>query len=147
MWQLARKSQEVPGNLEQFHEYVIRFLQHDKRFHEIILETAGNTRLTALIGDYRDFVTTHGAVTFGKTRDLAEAVGEHERVLRALAVNDQKRAAYWMYCHLAGTGRQLVESVKREQQAAGVSIELRSWFDFPWFDEKFGNPARFVSEP
>jgi DNA-binding GntR family transcriptional regulator len=85
-----------------------RFMDHDQRFHDVILRAAGNARLAAVVAGVRDAVRGRGASTVGRSRDLGEILAEHEAILAALRAGKPKRAAKAMRAHLLSTGRLLV---------------------------------------
>jgi DNA-binding GntR family transcriptional regulator len=84
------------------------FMAHDQRFHEIVLDAAGNRRLVALVDGLRDHVRLRGASTVGRSRDLREIHAEHVRIRDALRAGDAAGAAAAMRAHLLATGALLV---------------------------------------
>jgi DNA-binding GntR family transcriptional regulator len=84
------------------------FMAHDTRFHEILLTTAGNRRLAALVGQLRDLVRFRGASTVGRSRDLRTIHAEHVEVMAALRARDPSAAAERMRAHLLNTARLLL---------------------------------------
>lgn len=86
------------------------FMAHDRRFHALLLEAAGNQRLAALVADLRDQVNLRGASTVGRGRDLRAIYDEHERIVAALRDGDQEAVAEAMRRHLEQTRRLLVEA-------------------------------------
>ncbi|HEX2312627.1 MAG TPA: GntR family transcriptional regulator [Thermomonospora sp.] len=91
-----------------------RFMEHDRRFHALILDAAGNSLLTATVGNLRDTITTVGASTVDQTRSLADIAAEHDPVLAALAAGDAEAAAEAMRRHVAHTGELLLAQVAAE---------------------------------
>jgi DNA-binding GntR family transcriptional regulator len=84
------------------------FMAHDQRFHEIVLDGAGNRRLSAQVDQLRDQVRLRGASTVGRSRDLPAIHAEHVAIRDALRARDPDRAAAAMRAHLVATGRLLV---------------------------------------
>jgi DNA-binding GntR family transcriptional regulator len=84
------------------------FMAHDQRFHEIVLDAAGNRRLAAQVDQLRDHVRLRGASTVGRSRDLATIHAEHIAVRDALRARDADAAAAAMRAHLVATGTLLV---------------------------------------
>jgi len=80
------------------------FMDHDERFHELILLAAGNRRLAAIVGGLRDTVRGRGASTVGRSRSPDEIQAEHGAILDALRSQDQERAGAAMRYHLRRTG-------------------------------------------
>lgn len=101
----------------------VRFMTHDRRFHELILQAAGNSRLAGIIGTLRDHVTSRGPSTIGRSRGLDEVLTEHQAIMDALEASDAPRTAAAMREHLVTTGRLLV------RQQGGTEEEL-SWADW-----------------
>ena len=84
------------------------FMAHDQRFHEIVLDAAGNRRLAMQVDQLRDQVRLRGASTVGRSRDLATIIREHVAIRDALRARDAAAAATAMRAHLVATGRLLV---------------------------------------
>ena len=80
------------------------FMDHDERFHELILRAAGNHRLAAIVAGLRDTVRGRGASTVGRARSLEEIQAEHGAILDALRAGDADRAGAAMRYHLRRTG-------------------------------------------
>ena len=80
------------------------FMDHDERFHELILLAAGNRRLAAIVAGLRDTVRGRGASTVGRSRSLDEIQAEHGAILDALRAGDADRAGAAMRYHLRRTG-------------------------------------------
>jgi DNA-binding GntR family transcriptional regulator len=84
------------------------FMAHDQRFHEIVLDAAGNRRLAGIVDRLRDHVRLRGASTVGRSRDLDAILAEHVAIRDALRARDADAAAAAMRAHLLATGRLLV---------------------------------------
>ena len=84
------------------------FMRHDQRLHRLILETAGNARLTALVDNLRDATRTLGASTADRSRDLNDIAAEHVPIVDAIAAADATAAGEAMAYHVTHTGRLLV---------------------------------------
>jgi DNA-binding GntR family transcriptional regulator len=80
------------------------FMDHDERFHELILLATGNRRLAAIVAGLRDTVRGRGASTVGRSRSLDEILAEHGAILDALRAGDADRAGAAMRYHLRRTG-------------------------------------------
>ena len=85
------------------------FMDHDERFHELILLAAGNGRLAAIVSGLRETVRGRGASTVGRSRSLEEIQAEHGAILDALRAGDADRAGAAMRYHLRRTGDLLGE--------------------------------------
>jgi DNA-binding GntR family transcriptional regulator len=95
-----------------------RFMDHDQRFHDVILRAAGNQRLAAFVAQLRDAVRGRGASTVGRSRDLGAILAEHEAILAALQARKPKRSARAMREHLHSTGRLLLS-----QEGADLDLD------------------------
>ena len=84
------------------------FMAHDQRFHEIVLDAAGNGRLAAQVDQLRDHVRLRGASTVGRSRDLDAIHAEHVAIRDALRARDPAAAGAAMRAHLLATGTLLV---------------------------------------
>jgi DNA-binding GntR family transcriptional regulator len=80
------------------------FMDHDERFHALILAASGNRRLVAAVAALRDAVRGRGASTAGRSRSLEEIHAEHAAILAALQASDGDRAGAAMRYHLRRTG-------------------------------------------
>ncbi|MGC1166510.1 MAG: GntR family transcriptional regulator [Solirubrobacterales bacterium] len=98
-------------------------MRHDRRFHELINEASGNSRLTSYVDSLRDLVLTRGVSTVGRSRDLPEIVAEHTAIVAAIEAGDAKAAAAAMKEHLVNTGRLLLT-----QESGGLDPGL-GWAD------------------
>lgn len=98
-------------------------MRHDRRFHELINEASGNTRLAAYVDSLRDLVLTRGVSTVGRSRQLPEIVAEHTAVIEAIEAGDAAAAAAAMKEHLVNTGRLLLV-----QESGGLDPNL-GWAD------------------
>ena len=98
-WASAPRADDEPG-----------FMDHDERFHELILLAAGNRRLAAIVAGLRDTVRGRGASTVGRSRSLEEIQAEHGAILDALRAGDADRAGAAMRYHLRRTGDLLAGS-------------------------------------
>lgn len=103
----------------------VTMMAHDRRFHEIINEASGNSRLAAYVDSLRDLILTRGASTVGRSRDLPAIVREHEAVIAAIEANDPAAAAAAMKAHLVNTSSLLL---RQEDDAVGVEPHVR-WAD------------------
>lgn len=97
-------------------------MAHDRRFHEIINEASGNSRLAVYVDSLRDLILTRGASTVGRSRDLPSIVREHETIIAAIEANDPGAAAAAMKSHLVNTASLLL---RQEDDAAGTESSLR----------------------
>lgn len=102
---LARELSAMTGALDDERT----FMAHDRRFHELVLEGAGNRRLVAAVSQLRDLVRARGASTVGQSRGLDAVLAEHVAILDALHARDPDAAAAAMREHLMNTGRLLLE--------------------------------------
>jgi DNA-binding GntR family transcriptional regulator len=107
----------------------ISFMDHDRRFHELILETSGNRRLAAFVDRLRDLVQTRGVSTAGLSRSLADIYEEHRRILDAIAASDPQGAARAMREHVLQTGELILS-----QQEGQETSEARVWAEIIRFE-------------
>lgn len=97
-------------------------MAHDRRFHAIINEASGNSRLAVYVDSLRDLILTRGASTVGRSRDLPAIVREHEAIIAAIEADDPAAAAAAMKSHLVNTASLLL---RQEDDAAGTEPSLR----------------------
>ena len=101
----------------------MKSMRHDRRFHLLINEASGNSRLAEYVDSLRDLVLTRGVSTVGRSRDLPEIVAEHTKIVAAIEAGDADAAATAMKQHLVNTGRLLLV-----QESGGIDPAL-SWAD------------------
>jgi DNA-binding GntR family transcriptional regulator len=87
------------------------FMNHDRRFHVIILEATKNDRLVAYVEGLRDIVLTRGSSTLRSSRSFQDIVDEHEAILRKIEARDACAASSAMHAHIERTGTLLIEQV------------------------------------
>ena len=85
------------------------FMDHDERFHDLILRSAGNARLAGIVARLRDTVRGRGASTVGRSRGLDEIQAEHAAILESLRAGEAPAAAEAMRTHLERTRDLLLE--------------------------------------
>lgn len=82
---------------------------HDRRFHELINEASGNSRLAKYVDTLRDLILTRGVSTVGRSRDLPAIIDEHTAVLEAIEAHDAEAAARAMKQHICNTASLLLK--------------------------------------
>jgi DNA-binding GntR family transcriptional regulator len=83
-------------------------MAHDRRFHSLILEAAGNHRLAVFVDSLRDLVLTRGVSTAGASRTLHDIADEHIPVLEQIQAGDGDGAAEAMRAHVLRTAQLLI---------------------------------------
>jgi DNA-binding GntR family transcriptional regulator len=84
-------------------------MAHDRHFHRLILEAAGNDRLAAFVDSLRDLVLTRGVSTAGTSRTLRDIATEHVPILERIKAGDGDGAAEAMRAHVLHTAQLLLE--------------------------------------
>lgn len=83
------------------------FMEADRNFHELILTSVGNVRLTRAVNSARDATFSRGLSTEAPDRSWHDLVGEHEAVLDAIRRERPIAAGEAMSTHLVNTGTAL----------------------------------------
>jgi DNA-binding GntR family transcriptional regulator len=99
-------------------------MAHDQRFHELLLDAAGNRRLVGIVAGLRDHVRVRGASTVGRGRDLRAIYDEHVAIFDALRAHDADAAERAMREHLQRTRELLLAAYS--SGAASASSAARS---------------------
>jgi DNA-binding GntR family transcriptional regulator len=113
--------------LQELHEVVDgpanlrEYLRRDAQFHHVILEAAGNRRLTEYIDTLRDLQMIRDLSTVDRTRPAADVVADHERIYERMREGDADGARREMHEHLATTYELLVV------QETGAPAASLSW--------------------
>jgi DNA-binding GntR family transcriptional regulator len=85
-----------------------RLMRHDRSFHRVILEAAGNDRLAVYVDSLRDLVLTRGVSTAGASRSLQDIAHEHVPILERIKAGDGAGAAESMRAHVLRTAQLLL---------------------------------------
>jgi DNA-binding GntR family transcriptional regulator len=104
-----------PANLREY-------LRRDAHFHHVILEAAGNRRLTEYIDTLRDLQMIRDLSTVDRTRPAADVVADHQRIYERIREGDADGARREMHDHLAITYELLVV-----QETGGSATPSLSW--------------------
>jgi DNA-binding GntR family transcriptional regulator len=101
-----------------------RFMDHDRRLHDLILEASDNHLLAATVRRLRDLTRMLGASTVDRSRSLGDILTEHVPIVDAVEAGDASAAEDRMREHIEHTGRLLVA------QAASSSVDADAlWRD------------------
>ncbi|WP_214364668.1 GntR family transcriptional regulator [Pseudonocardia sp. H11422] len=85
-----------------------RMMEHDRRFHRVVLEASGNGRLAEYVDGLRDMVLRRGVSTARASRTLGDIVAEHRTVLDRIEAGDAAGAAEAMRAHILHTAELLI---------------------------------------
>src|SRR5262249_39206195 len=98
-------------------------MDHDRKFHRVILEQSGNRRLAEFVDQLRDLVLIRGISTVARSRSLADIVNEHRLVLEALESSNADLSADLMRSHILHTGELLLHQSGSHDTAAAIAWE------------------------
>jgi DNA-binding GntR family transcriptional regulator len=104
--ELRRLHQTMERAARAENEY--RMLEHDRRFHLVLLQASGNLRLASYVDGLRDMVLRRGVSTVSRSRSLDDIVAEHREVLSHIEARDAAGAAEAMRAHLLRTAELLI---------------------------------------
>ncbi|EAR25850.1 Bacterial regulatory protein, GntR family protein [marine actinobacterium PHSC20C1] len=90
-----------------------KFMQSDRRLHELILAVSRNSRLSATVKSLRDMTQAYGILTADQSRSLRQIQHEHEPIVDAIIAHDTEIAARLMYEHLVETATLLMKQVSK----------------------------------
>jgi DNA-binding GntR family transcriptional regulator len=107
-------------------------LDHDRRFHRVVLEASGNTRLATYVDGLRDMVLRRGVSTARASRSLDDIVAEHADILALIEAGDADGAAESMRAHILHTAELLIA------QEAGAEVGVLD-VDLGWTSPDRGN--------
>ena len=93
------------------------FQDADAKFHQFILEAAGNERVTQVVGTTRAQMAARGLTTT-QTRTLWDILAVHEGIYERLVERDQRGTAGAMYNHIYETARLLLAQAADDPEAA-----------------------------
>jgi DNA-binding GntR family transcriptional regulator len=86
----------------------VGFMRHDRRFHDLAVGGAGNTRLVTIVQSLRDATSTLGASTVHRSRSLSDIASEHQPIMDAIENHEPEEAANALRAHLLMTGTLLL---------------------------------------
>ena len=99
------------------------FMEHDRRFHKIILDHSGNKRLSSYVLELRDQVRSLGLSTVGHSRSMNDVLHEHEVILDAVESGDAEAAKMEMERHIRHTRDLLIDQALRRKTTNEISHE------------------------
>jgi DNA-binding GntR family transcriptional regulator len=125
----VQRLREALGSLEDFvNAPSVRAHQEmDARFHRVILDSAGNSRLATVVDNLWAHQKMRGISTAGRTRNRADIYHEHRLVYERVAAGDARGAAAAMRRHLTVTGGLLLA-----QETGGPTQD--TGMELPWSD-------------
>ena len=80
---------------------VEQFFEINVRFHELIMEIAGNRWMNGVVSDLRKVLKLQRRDSLGRSGRLQSALNEHRNILKALIKRDGVAAEEAMHAHLA----------------------------------------------
>jgi DNA-binding GntR family transcriptional regulator len=107
--QLRAGSAAMKAAAEKDDEQV--FMARDREFHQAIISSLGNDRMTKIVNSLRGATQARGASTVHRSRDLVAIAREHDPILAAIVKGDESRARASMVKHLVETGSLLMIQV------------------------------------
>jgi DNA-binding GntR family transcriptional regulator len=116
---VAQLQEELKAMRRHMNDEVV-FMTHDAAFHRILLEHAGNHRLTAVVTELRDQTRVLGISTVGRSRSLPDVLHEHEEILATIQAGDAEAAASQMEAHVRHTRDLLVGQILQRADADGA---------------------------
>ena len=78
-----------------------QFFEINVRFHELIMEIAGNRWMNGVVDDLRKVLKLQRRGSLGRSGRLQSALNEHRNILKALIKRDGAAAQEAMQAHLA----------------------------------------------
>jgi DNA-binding GntR family transcriptional regulator len=78
-----------------------QFFEINVRFHELIMEIAGNRWMNGVVDDLRKVLKLQRRGSLGRSGRLQSALNEHRNILKALIKRDGTAAQEAMQAHLA----------------------------------------------
>lgn len=82
--------------------------ERDAAFHRVLLDTAGNRRLTRIVDGLRDHQMLSGVSSTGRGREPADIHAEHTLIYERVAAGDAEGAGEAMRAHLVDSARLLL---------------------------------------
>lgn len=107
---------------EELNIIVRDFLEHDTKFHELIIGAAGNIRLVRTVRTWRENISTLGGWRLTKSPSLEDLLEEHKEILKTLKgpQPDPQATAQTMYEHIRRTGDLLMKELQMELPDRGT---------------------------
>lgn len=120
----ARTAPDSPSIAEKLEHYFAQmveaskqqdqaaFIENDIRFHDVMMEAAGNSHMFRALKAARDSTYRRGVFTRTPTRSWDALNLEHERILRAVVEGDEAAAEHHMRDHIQITGENYLKRLK-----------------------------------
>ncbi len=96
-------------------------MEHDRKFHGIVLEASGNRRLAGTVDRLRDLVLVRGASTAGRSRSLASIVEEHREILGSIERREAASSARALREHILHTADLLLSQEHDGEATSGAA--------------------------
>lgn len=94
---------------------LMKTIEADTRFHELIYIASRNTRLLAMIKDIREQVQRFRTTTLAVPGRLKFAIGEHRRLVEAIADRDMESARQAAWDHIESSENALLEVISYQK--------------------------------
>lgn len=86
------------------------------KFHELLMEFAGNGELAAIYRRVVDSLTLFRRHTLATEGSLAESNAEHRRIVECLAAHDPVQAGERMHEHIEASGRRMQHALNLQEE-------------------------------
>lgn len=111
-----RDNERLADVIDQFPDLVAldnkaQFLELEQRFHIIIMEAAGNHRLSAIGRDILDRIWMVQKIVFFNSKHWDESLKQHESIAHLLKAKDSDRASALMRQHLEWGKKLILERI------------------------------------
>jgi len=94
-------------------EKIIRLLELNTRFHEIIYRAAGNTHLSKIINDLKAIAMRMRTLGLREDNSWVQVWQEHSRLLTCIGQKDKAAAAALIRKHLANAASYVISTTKK----------------------------------
>lgn len=93
---------------------VVRIVEEDVNFHDIIYDATGNDRLIQVINNLREQMYRYRLEYVKDSRTHSILISEHEDIIHQLSVNNEERAKVVMKQHIFNQERGIERIMKRK---------------------------------
>lgn len=112
MNRMKRLARQRPGNQRQEHSWLNKWLDADRRLHELLFTMAGNKRARQIIQNFNSQWHQMKLGMLALEGRIEKSAVEHERIVREVCAQRPTQAQKQMRIHLQNLRRELVKIMK-----------------------------------
>lgn len=117
---------DLAGDFDAQREHPLEMARINRRFHDVIVNSARNRYLRMMLEDLQDGIALLGVTTFSVPDRAAAASGEHLAIIEALGRHDPQAAAEFAGSHIREALRVRLRLFQRSPSPEASGIRRRA---------------------